>query len=412
MEIRAMRRRLDDYRKIVGDETISSIYRKAGKLYGKHILHINSTSQGGGVAEMLQTLVPLMNDIGLDAGWRILHGNPDFFTITKKFHNALQGEPLNFTDIKKELYIQANEMFSIYTHIDHDCVIVHDPQPLPLIDFYHKRQPWIWRCHIDLSDPELQLWNYLKNFLLKYNTMIVSNKSYLRSDLPIDHKIIPPAIDPLSSKNMEIIDGITPKTLQRFNIPTDKPIITQISRFDKWKDPLGVLEVFKLVKEKIDCRLILCGSMATDDPEGLEIYETVKEQAKEYIKENDIILITVENNILVNILQRISDVIIQKSTREGFGLTVTEALWKGTPVVASNIGGIPLQISDGENGFLCEPNDTKGFATKIIEILENPDLAKRIGEKGKETVKQKFLITRLLSDYLDLLKTYWSCPVP
>ena len=238
--------------------------------------------------------------------------------------------------------------------------------------------------------------------------MIVSNKSYLRSNMPIDHKIIPPAIDPLSPKNMVLIDGITPKMLRRFNIPTDKPIITQISRFDKWKDPLGVLEVFKQVKEKVDCRLILCGNMATDDPEGLEIYENVKEQAKEYTNENDIILITVENNILVNILQRISDVIIQKSTREGFGLTVTEALWKGTPVVASNIGGIPLQISDGENGFLLEPNDTKGFAIKIIEILENPDLAKRIGKKGKETVRQKFLITRLLSDYLDLLKTYWS----
>jgi trehalose synthase len=407
-----MRRRLVDYRPIVGDETISSIHRKARKLYGKHILHLNSTYQGGGVAEMLQTLVPLMNDIGINAGWRILHGNPDFFHITKRFHNALQGEPLNFTEIKKEWYIQTNEMFSVYTHIGHDCVFVHDPQPLPLIDFYPKRQPWIWRCHVDLSQPNMELWDYLKSFLLKYDTMIVSNKLYLRSDLPIDHRIISPALDPLSPKNMALDKKLIRKTLERFDIPNDKPLITQISRFDKWKDPLGVLQVFQQVKEKVDCRLVLCGSMATDDPEGLKIYEQVKTEAKDYIKNRDVVLLTVENNVLVNVLQRHSDVIIQKSTREGFGLTVTEALWKGTPVVASNIGGIPLQISDGENGFLFEPDDVSGFAGQIIEILQNPDLAKKIGKQGRETVRSKFLITRLLANYLDLLNGFWQCPVP
>jgi len=407
-----VKRSLEDYRTIVGDTIISSIYRKARTLYGKHILHINSTYQGGGVAEMLQTLVPLMNDIGIDAGWRILHGNPDFFTVTKKFHNALQGERLNFTKMKRKLYAETNENFSIYTHINHDCVIVHDPQPLPLIKFYKKQQPWIWRCHIDLSNPDHDLWDFMKNFLLRYDTVIVSNKLYLRSDLPTDHRIIPPAIDPLSPKNIEIIDGIIPRTLKKFGVPTDKPLITQISRFDKWKDPLGVLEIFALVKEKVDSRLILCGSMAMDDPEGLKIYEKVKEKAKPFIKKGDVILITVENNLLVNILQRVSDVIIQKSVREGFGLTVTEALWKRKPVVASNIGGIPLQIEDGKNGFLLDPNDIKGFAEKIIEILKHPTLGKELGEKGRETVKEKFLITRLLSDYLDLLKTFWIYPSP
>jgi trehalose synthase len=403
-----MRRSLEDYREIVGDKVIASIYRKARGFYGKHILHINSTYQGGGVAEMLQTLVPLMNDIGINTGWRILHGNPDFFTITKKFHNALHGESLNLSKIKKTLYVQTNEDFSTFTHIDHDCVIVHDPQPLPLIKFYDKRQPWVWRCHIDLSHPLPELWNYFKTFLLKYDTVIVSNEIYKKGDLPLDHRIIPPAIDPFIPKNFDLNDEIIPKTLKRFGIPTDKPLITQISRFDKWKDPLGVLEVFKMVKEKLDCRLILCGNMAMDDPEGLKIYEKVKDKAKQLIETSDVILITVENNLLVNVLQRVSDVIVQKSLKEGFGLTVTEALWKGKPVVASNIGGIPLQIEDGKNGFLLEPDDLEGFAERILDILQTPDLAKEIGKQGKMIVKKKFLITRLLSDYLDLLRNLWT----
>jgi trehalose synthase len=407
-----MRRSLEDYRPFVGDEVIAEIYRKARRLYGKHILHINSTYQGGGVAEMLQTLIPLFNDIGVDTGWRILHGNPDFFSITKKFHNALQGEPLHFTKIKKELYTQANEDFATYTHIDHDCVIVHDPQPLPLIKYYKKSQPWIWRCHVDLSHPDKELWSYFKDFLLKFDKVIVSNDIYMHGDLPVDQHIIPPAIDPLSAKNIEINDGIIPKTLEKFGIPTDKPFITQISRFDKWKDPLGVIKIFERVKEKIDCRLILCGSMASDDPEGIEIYEKVREKADAFTKDNDIILITVENNILVNILQRTSDVVIQKSLREGFGLTVTEALWKGKPVVASNIGGIPLQLQDGETGFLLEPKDIKGFADKIIDLFENPDMGKHMGMKGKEFIRRNFLITRLLSDYLDLIKDFWDCRLP
>lgn len=403
-----MRRRLEDYRDIVGDEVIATVYKMARKLYGKHVVHINSTYQGGGVAEMLQTLVPLMNDAGIDAGWRILHGNPDFFTITKKFHNALQGEPINFTLIKKQLYLQANEYFSEYTHIDHDCVIVHDPQPLPLIQFYRKSQPWIWRCHIDLSHPESHLWHYLKRFLLKYDRVIVSNKAYMKQDLPVTHHIIPPAIDPLTPKNVDLPNRVINKTLEKFNIPTDKPLITQISRFDKWKDPLGVLEVFKLVKEKIDCRLILCGSMATDDPEGIEIYQQVREKCKQYLRTLDLILLTVENDLLVNVLQTVSNVIIQKSIREGFGLTVTEALWKGTPVVASNVGGIPLQIQDGVSGFLFDPTDFKGIANQIVAILENPNLAKQVGENGKEYVRKRFLITRLLCDYLKLLNTFWD----
>ncbi len=393
----------ESYRKIVGDEVIAEIYKKARKLYGKYILNINSTYQGGGVAEMLSSLVPLMNNTGIDAEWRILHGNPDFFTVTKKFHNALQGADINLTDLKKKLYTETNGNFAIYTHIKHDAVMIHDPQPLPLITFYRKRQPWIWRCHIDLTAPNPKIWDYLKSFILRYDKVIVSMEQYKRKDLPVDQVVIPPAIDPLTPKNMPLDKDTIDKFLDKFNIPLDKPLITQISRFDPWKDPLGVIEVFKKVKKVKDVRLILCGSMASDDPEGYKIYEEVKRKAKELIDSGDIILITSENNILVNVLQRVSSVIIQKSTREGFGLTVTEALWKGTPVVASRVGGITLQIKDGWNGFLLDPYDYDGFAKKIIELLENPELAKELGKNGTEFVRKNFLITRLILQHLELL---------
>ncbi|MFC1529023.1 glycosyltransferase [Candidatus Latescibacterota bacterium] len=395
--------RLENYRDIVGDKAISSIYNKMRGLYGKSVLNINSTYIGGGVAEMLSSYIPLMNDVGLEAGWRTVHGNVDFYGITKKFHNALQGEKINFSEMKKKLFEQVNRQYSTYTHINtHDFVVIHDPQPLPLVQYYQKRQPWIWRCHIDLSSPDQEIWNYLKKFIIKFDIVIVSSEKYKSEDLPLEYRIIQPAIDPLTHKNKYISENVICKHLKKFNVPTDKPFITQISRFDKWKDPLGVVEIFKKVKEKIDCRLVLCGNMATDDPEGLMIFEKIKKRAKNLIENNDIILLTVENNILVNALQRSSAVIIQKSIREGFGLTVTEGLWKERPVVASNVGGIPLQIRDGENGFILEPDDIDGFADRIVEIMKNPVLSKEIGKKGKELVRKKFLVTRILADYLDL----------
>jgi len=394
---------LDGYRAIVGDKVISEIYRKAKRLYGIRVLHINSTYYGGGVVEMLSSLIPLMNSIGIEMDWRILRGTPDFFTITKKFHNALQGDPINLTEIKKRIYIQTNEEFSSYCHIDHDCVIIHDPQPLPLIKFYKKRQPWIWRCHIDISNPNEQLWEFLKGFILRYDAVIISSEKYRREDLPVEQRVIHPAIDPLSPKNMEISLEIVHKYLRKFGIPTDKPLIVQISRFDKWKDPEGVIEIFKLVKEKVDCRLVLCGSMATDDPEGWTVYERVRRKARRLIERKEVLLITSENNILVNALQRSSAVVIQKSIKEGFGLTVTEALWKEKPVVASNVGGIPAQIENGVNGFLANPYDIEGFADRIVQILTNPSLAREVGKRGREVVRKKFLITRLLLDYLELL---------
>jgi trehalose synthase len=395
--------RLEDFRTIVPDETLADIYGKARGLYGKHIIHINSTYQGGGVAEILHSLILLMNDVGIDTGWRILHGSPDFFNVTKKFHNALQGADLNLSVWKKRLYLQVNENFSRFTHIHHDCVIVHDPQPLPLIRSYTTRQPWIWRCHIDLTNPNKQLWDFLKGFLLKYDQVVISSEKYIKDDLPVDQRVMCPAINPLTLKNKELDEKTMLKYVKKAGVPTDKPIITQVSRLDPWKDPEGVLEVFRRVKQKIDCRLVFCYNLASDDPEGVQMYTKIHRKAKKLVDNGDVIFVVGNNDILVNSIQRFSSVIIQKSIKEGFCLAVTEALWKGTPVVASNVGGLPAQIEHGKNGFLLQPEDVEGFADTIVHILKNPEEAKDLGEKAKETVRQKFLITRLLSDHLDML---------
>jgi len=394
---------LDDYRELVGDKVIGEIYRRARGLQGKNIIHVNSTFIGGGVAEILDSLVPLMNDVGIAADWRTLHGTPDFFTITKKFHNALQGDSINLSAIKKQLYVQTNETFCSYCHIDDDCVIVHDPQPLPIIKFYKKTQPWIWRCHVDLSEPNKELWEYLKTFILRYDMVILSSEKYKKEDLPVEQRIISPSIDPLSLKNKELSEGDILKYVRKSGIPMDKPIITQVSRMDQWKDPEGLLDVFQLVREKVDCRLVYCYDLALDDPEGADIYARVQRKAGRLVEKGDVKFVMGNNDILVNAIQRFSTVIAQNSIREGFCLAVTEALWKEKPVVATNVGGIPLQVKDRQNGFLVEPRDTKSFADRLIQILQNPDMAKQMGKKGKEIVSENFLITRSLLDYSDLL---------
>ncbi len=396
-------RTLEEYAPHVGEKVIAEIYEHARKLYGTKIVHINSTYQGGGVAEMLLSLVPLMNYVGLEAEWRIISGRTEFFNVTKRIHNCLQGEAGELTPEEQELHIRTNETFSEYTKIEHDAVIVHDPQPAPLIRFYKKRQPWIWRCHIDLSNPNTQVWSYLKQFILRYDRLIFSHEKYQPKNFPVKNYIIRPAIDPLIPKNQPLSDQEIEKLFKEFEIPTDKPIIAQVSRFDKWKDPEGVIDIFKQVKKEIDCRLILIGSMASDDPEGWQIYENVLKKAGSLIENREIILITIQHDLLVNAIQRKANVIIQKSLREGFGLTVTETLWKGRPVVASNVGGIPLQVKDGVNGFLLDPYDYTGFSEKIIYLLRHPETATRLGKAGKEIVREHFLITRLLKDYLKLL---------
>ena len=398
-----MLRSLDDYLDIVGPGPINSIFSKACRLYNKRICHINATFLGGGVAEILGRLVPLMNEVGLSAEWQTIHGSPAFFDVTKRFHNALQGAPLHLSENKKNLYLEVNEEFLRFTRLDHDCIVVHDPQPLPLLRFHRKAQPWVWQCHIDISNPHKELWNFLQKFLIRYDMIIVSHERYRRKDLPVEQRVIHPAIDPLSLKNRDLPDRIIRKYARREHIPTDKPLITQVSRMDPWKDPEGVLEVYRRVREKVDCRLLYCYSLATDDPQGMEIYTQIRRKAQTLVEKGDVLFVLGNNDILVNAVQRISDVIIQKSTVEGFGLTVTEALWKRKPVVASNVGGIPLQIKDGETGYLLEPHDDDGFAERIVEVLKNPSLAKELGEKARGCVQENFLITRLVADYLDLI---------
>ena len=395
---------LDRFRDILGDKAIEDIHAEASSLSEKTLVHINSTYQGGGVAEILNSLIILMNDVGIKADWRVLHGNPDFFSVTKKFHNALQGEKINLTDLKKKTYYITNVNNAIFTHLNHDFVIAHDPQPLPMITCYKKRQPWIWRCHIDISDPMRTLWNYLKMFILKYDAMIVSMDAFRKRDLPehiMPQYIIRPSINPLNIKNVDISKTTISKYMEKMGISQDKPIISQVSRFDKWKDPEGMVRIFRLIKKKVDCKLVLMGSMATDDPEGQNIFENIEKIVGD---DKDIHLVMNAPDIAVNALQRASSVVIQRSLKEGFAITVSEALWKRTPVVASNVGGIPSQIIDGENGYLLEPMDLDGFADKIIYLINNPDVAKRMGKYGKNHVKNNFLITRHLLDYIQLLK--------
>ena len=395
---------LSSYAKIVGKQQIDEINAEAEKLSGKHITCVNSTYQGGGVAEILNSLVPMFDQVGVDFGWRILHGTPDFFTITKKFHNALQGSPINLSKRKKDIYFDTNRRFSTFTHLEkHDLVIIHDPQPLPLISFYKKTQPWIFRCHIDISNPNKEVWNYLKGFLQKYDYFVVSLPEYKKDDLNISQSVIHPAIDPVTAKNKPVSETKITKYLEKFGIDRKKPIISQISRFDPWKDPIGVVKIFERVRKKMDCQLVLLGQFATDDPEGHKILLSLQKKVDKSAHKHDIKLLVVDNAFLVNCLQRASSVVIQKSLKEGFGLTVAEALYKGTPVVASKVGGIPLQVLDGVNGFLHSPHDLKGFSDSVIKLLKDEKLRDTLGKAGKEHVKKSFLITRLMLDWLHLM---------
>ncbi len=398
-----MNQGIERYIDIVGDSTIAALYRKASRLYNMRVFYLNSTFVGGGVAEILSHLIPMLNEIGVDSGWRILHGDSTFFEVTKKIHNALQGGSVTISEEEWKRYYSANEGFSKFTHIRHDCVLIQDPQPLPLIRFYRKRQPWVWRCHIDIAEPDETVWKFIKETLLRYDVVVVSSEIYKRDDLPIAQRVIPPAIDPLTVKNKDLTNGEVAEIIKRVGIPTDKPVIAQVSRMDPWKDPEGVLEVYMKVRQKVDCRMVFCYDYATDDPEGVRIYSKVYDKAKELVKSGDVYFTVGNNDYVVNAVQRFASVLIQKSIREGFGLTVAEALWKAKPVVASTAGGIPLQIKDDYNGYLVDPYDYDGCADRVVEFLKHPKHAKEMGRRAREGVRERFLITRLLDDHLDLL---------
>lgn len=389
---------IDDYEQFVGADTVKRVKAKAQPLQDLHVAHVNSTYYGGGVAELLSSLTLLMNSLGIKTGWRVIQGSPDFFSVTKKMHNALQGGEINLSELKMQIYESVVYENAVRNHLDHDRVIIHDPQPLPMVKHYQKKGPWVWRCHVDLTSPNKELWNYLAPFVEKYDAVILTLEGYSRK-LETPQVFFMPAIDPFSIKNRQLSDAERQNRLDYYDIPTDLPLVAQISRFDRWKDPEGVIEAFKLAREEVDATLVLLGNVATDDPEGQEVYESLLDEQEERI-----IILARQDTALVNALQSLSAVILQKSIREGFGLTVTEAMWKGTPVIGGNVGGIRYQIEDGVNGFLV--SSVEEAAQRIVQLIKDEELREQMGQKARETVKQRFLMIRLLEQHLDLLNSF------
>jgi len=386
--------KIKDYIPIVGKFIVDDLRILAEKLKSKKIQHVNSTAVGGGVAEILNRMVPLLKELGVETRWDVIKGGSKFFDVTKKFHNALHGKDEGLTADDFEVFLETGRRNEQEMDIWGDIVFIHDPQPITLIN---KRtdNKWLWRCHVDVSSPDPTVWKFLQDFIFRYDSAIFSAPSFSRQ-LPIRQFLIAPSIDPLSDKNKELSQETVDATFRKYEVPRDKPIITQISRFDRLKDPVGVIKTYKQVKKHIDSRLVLAGGTASDDPEGQQVLDEVREEAQ---KDPDIhILLLPQNDIEINALQAGSDVILQKSLKEGFGLTISEALWKAKPVVASNVGGIPLQVKHGYSGLLC--NSVEGAAYSIKQLLSNTAYAKKLGENGKEHVRNNFLLTRHLRDYM------------
>lgn len=390
---------IEEYEDLIGAEAVERIREKAKPLRGCHVVHVNSTLYGGGVAEMLDSLSLLMNSVGLRTDWRVIQGAPDFFSITKKMHNALQGGEINLSDRKMDIYEEIVYRNGVRMNLDqYDLVVIHDPQPLPLIHHYKKKGPWIWRCHIDLTEPNQELWDYLLPTIEKYDAVIVSIDEY-KKQLETPQVVFHPAIDPFSIKNKPMSEGEIEERLEHYSIPTDLPLVVQVSRFDRWKDPEGVVEAFEKARKQVDCTLVLLGDFALDDPEGEEVYQSLLQHQGERL-----IIVCREDTALVNALQRKAAVVLQKSIREGFGLTVAEAMWKGNAVIGGNVGGIRYQIHDGQNGFLVSTVDEA--AERIVELVRDEELRRHLGERARESVRARFLLSRLLEQYLDLFSSF------
>ncbi len=403
-EVALGQKSLTDYTHIVGKEITERIRELAGPLQGKRVLHVSATAFGGGVSEILYTIVPLMRDVGIDAHWQVIFGKEEFFNATKLLHNSLQGDPATLSEDQWELFDEINAMNAEGLQGEWDAVIVHDPQPIGLRrGALAKGKRWIWRCHIDLSTPNPAPIERLLPMIEEYDASVWHLPSYVPAAM--DRRgvnIIPPAIDPLSPKNMAFSPEDAAFVCKQFGIDPDRPLLTQVSRFDPWKDPIGVIDAYREVTEQVpEAQLAMVGSMASDDPEGREYFQKTYEYAD---NDPDIKILSNLNNvgaIEVNAFQSQSDVCLQKSIREGFGLTVTEALWKGRPTIGGNVGGIPLQIEDGISGFLV--NSPSECAQRCLEILANPTLGKSLGREGKEHARKEFLSPRLLRDWLGLL---------
>lgn len=388
---------LNNYTPIVGQSTIDELYLLGKKLRDKVVQNINSTAVGGGVAEILTKMVPLLKELAVDARWDVIKGDGKFFSITKKIHNALHGVDIELSKEELDYFKQVNHNNAGEINFYGDIVYIHDPQPIALVD---KRKEvgkkWVWRCHIDFTEPNQKIFDFLRRYIEQYDCAVFSAPAFSR-ELNIPQILVSPSIDPLSDKNKELPQATIDSVLERFEIDSERPIVTQISRFDYLKDPLGVIEVYKKVKKYIDFQLILAGGGATDDPEGMKVLEEVKAASTDD-PDIHVIFLPPASDIEINALQRASSVILQKSLKEGFGLTVAEALWKRKPVIASAVGGIPLQIAHKYSGILS--HSIEGTAFYLKQLLNDPDYAMRLGLNGKEHIRNNFLITRHIRDYL------------
>lgn len=388
--------RIDDYVPIVGESTVDELMKLAECLRGVSVQNINSTAVGGGVAEILTRMIPLLKQLNVDVRWDVIKGDDKFFVITKKIHNALHGVPVELNSDEVAAFLETNRDNAAELQFS-DVVFVHDPQPIALVErrpFAGKR--WLWRCHIDFSRPDPAVWRLLKDYILSYDAAVFSAPAFAR-ELPIPQILISPSIDPLSDKNKDLTEAEIASVFTRFGIDRTRPIVTQISRFDFLKDPLGVIKAYKMAKKRNDLQLVLAGGGATDDPEGPLMMAQVQEEAD---KDKDIFVLFLPpgSDFEINALQRGSTVVLQKSLREGFGLTVAEAMWKEKPVIASAVGGIPLQIKHHYSGILT--HSIQGTALAIRQIINEPEYARMLGVNAREHIKNNFLITRHIKDYL------------
>jgi trehalose synthase len=397
---------LDAYDGLAPEEIMQELREHAHALKGARILHVNATSYGGGVSELLRSSVPLLRDLGLTVDWKVIGGDEEFFHATKALHNALQGAPRGLSDAEQAAYRRCVQENAATLDGDYDFIVIHDPQPAGLLDAHGKGSArWVWRCHIDTSEPNPDAWSFMEPLLAGFDAAVFTMPEFVPPDFPVQRvEAIAPAIDPLSPKNIDLDLGMAGQILDWIGVEVPGRLVTQVSRFDQWKDPLGVIAAYRLVREEIgDLQLALVGSMALDDPEGWDVYRQVSEVAEREELIHVYTNLTGVGNVEVNAFQRLSEVIVQKSIREGFGLVVSESLWKGTPVVAGHAGGIPLQMPDGTGGMLV--GSVEECAAAMLRLLNDRELAEQLGQSGRERVRKHFLLPRLLMEELRLLAT-------
>ena len=390
--------RLDDYADIVGKGRIAILRRLAQRLEGVRVVVVNSTRIGGGVAEMLQRHVPLFSELGIRIRWEVMEGTPEFYEATKTMHNALQGDPRDLTAAMQAAYLEANRRNAERVSLDADLVVIHDPQPAALIEYARRTCPWIWRCHIDASRPNRSVWRFLRRYVSRYDASVFSMPAFAQN-LPHPQYLNAPSIDPLAPKNRDMDAEEVDRVLARFGLDRSRPLAVQVSRFDRFKDPVGVIRAFRMVRRREDCRLVLVGGGADDDPEGMQVLREVHAEAAD---DPDITILNIppDSDREINALQRAATIIVQKSTREGFGLTVTEGLWKGRPVIGGAAGGIKTQVYDHKTGFLV--HSVEGLAYRLRYLLNRPALAEEMGARGRELVRHYYLLTRDLREWLTL----------